>query len=403
MAFNSDIDISAFKAIDKESLQQLDNEFYAKYSSLPEEFNWIYRLHTDTPEIIRKKKYISKVKNQYLCGCCWAISCATAISDAFVIKDLVDWSPNISYTYALATYPQQQCSGGSSRILLEDIKNGHGISSDYCVDESWCLNNKDCVSKDSSQHFSVKNKEYLSSLIPDAGCYDGNKKHYMYKIDDVYSLTVSENLEVFEAQIKIKQHIMVRGPVVGGFLIMDNFPDGEFSKKNTGGIYFENSEFNPAKNFVLSIQKEEKILGSHSVVIVGWGMQKNVKFNKSIINIPFWFCRNSWGEHWGDNGYFKIAMYPFNKICQFSKKIKVIHNGIVKEVGGVTGFNVTKYPELVKLKSNRYYLSNYKKSKELYSMDENLIYGVQAKSKHNYVIIYIALFAAILFILKNYI
>jgi len=54
-------------------------------------------------------------------------------------------------------------------------------------------------------------------------------------------------------------------------------------------------------------------VGGHAIVIVGWGIEKNpitLKSNGKIIQTtPYWVCRNSWGESWGDKGYFKIAMY----------------------------------------------------------------------------------------------
>lgn len=368
MSFNIDIDISLFKSVDKEIIDEINLEFYKKYIKIPNEFNWAINYYEDDEEIIFKKKLISPVKNQYLCGCCWAIAAVTALSDAYVIRNLVKWSPNISYTYALSKYPQNKCSGGSSRILLEEIKTGDGVASDYCVDESWCLNNPFCLSNDSSQHFTTLNKELISSFIPKEGCYYGNKKHYIYTIEDVYSLSVTDNLKINQTQNLIKQHIMIRGPVVAGFLILDNFPSGEFTKINSG-IYFETLN---KENFNID---NEKILGSHSVVVLGWGIAKKIKYKNIITDVPYWFCRNSWGDHWGDNGYFKIAMFPFNKICQFSKKIKVVHNNIIKEVGGVTGFYVNQKPQLKKLKTNMMKTTNLLKHLSYYIMDENLIVG----------------------------
>jgi cathepsin B len=42
--------------------------------------------------------------------------------------------------------------------------------------------------------------------------------------------------------------------------------------------------------------KSEKY-GGHAVVIVGWGETETEKY---------WIVRNSWGNSWGDEGYFKI-------------------------------------------------------------------------------------------------
>ena len=38
---------------------------------------------------------------------------------------------------------------------------------------------------------------------------------------------------------------------------------------------------------------------THSVTIVGWGHDEN---------IDYWIVKNSWGDKWGDDGYFKVQM-----------------------------------------------------------------------------------------------
>ena len=38
-------------------------------------------------------------------------------------------------------------------------------------------------------------------------------------------------------------------------------------------------------------------LGSHAMLVVGYGIQNGE---------PFWLLKNSWGEHYGENGYIKI-------------------------------------------------------------------------------------------------
>ena len=38
-------------------------------------------------------------------------------------------------------------------------------------------------------------------------------------------------------------------------------------------------------------------MGPITVRIIGWGEEKGV---------PYWLCANSWNEHWGDKGLFKI-------------------------------------------------------------------------------------------------
>ena len=38
---------------------------------------------------------------------------------------------------------------------------------------------------------------------------------------------------------------------------------------------------------------------NHDVSIVGWGTDK-------VTGMKYWEVRNSWGQHWGEEGFFKI-------------------------------------------------------------------------------------------------
>lgn len=40
-----------------------------------------------------------------------------------------------------------------------------------------------------------------------------------------------------------------------------------------------------------------KLVGRHAVKIIGYGTENGVKY---------WLIANSWGERWGDGGFFKI-------------------------------------------------------------------------------------------------
>lgn len=55
-----------------------------------------------------------------------------------------------------------------------------------------------------------------------------------------------------------------------------------------GGIYLRRSDY---------------LLGVHSAKIVGWGVEEGTEY---------WIAANSWGPHWGENGYFRIKIGESN-------------------------------------------------------------------------------------------
>lgn len=335
---NTDIRFStilpSFKLSENIGLASID------HTKLPKNFNWRHNAG-------KKTDLISKPGNQLLCGSCWAISTAGIISDNHVISGTVDWYPNLSTTWSLSCYPQLQCKGGNPATLFQDIARD-GIVSDHCVDYSWCVNNKSCNGK-STLHFKEGEKTDLSSLLPSCGCYFPSSKHYLYSIEkpEVVSLGVG-GLNEDNFTNTIKKHIYHYGPVQGGFIVFKNFMHGVFSKIN-GGVYLENAVYdNGSLHFDSKQTSPENYIGAHAIAIIGWGVENNVIIdNKGTKkDIPYWYCRNSWTEKWGDNGYFKMAMYPYNKISQFDKIVTIETPQGTMKAGGIVMIKALKSPEL---------------------------------------------------------
>lgn len=79
----------------------------------------------------------------------------------------------------------------------------------------------------------------------------------------------------------IRAEIYKFGPVATGFMVHTDFLEWDGK-----GIYKYNGS-----------SKEQ---GGHAVVMVGWGTDQET-------GLDYWVCQNSWGDDWGDGGFFKIA------------------------------------------------------------------------------------------------
>ena len=304
---------------------------------VPIKFNWAVIDRNDDELIKSKKKLIALPTNQGSCGSCWSVAGSSIVGDNFVVSGLVDYKPNISATWALSCYSQQKCKGGNVSILFNDIAKS-GISDDKCVNYEWCSTDKICKDR-KNDNVDMSN---LDSKIPSCKCV-GNKNPTLYFIKSFPEfISVKPNLFGNDISQVIKQHIYVNGPVLGGLMIYENFMDGMFTKVNKG-IYLENGVYDSDKIFFSNNQiKSSKNMGGHAVCILGWGEEPIIIDNEGQIeNVPYWYCRNSWGREWGDNGYFKIAMYPWNKFSQLDKEI------IDDEYGKVGGIILTKAKNIV--------------------------------------------------------
>lgn len=293
-----------------------------KNQTLPDDFFW--------PDL---SDLFVPPRNQMLCGSCWAIAATDAISDSFVINELVDFQPTVSATMAMLCFPQGQCQGGNPAALLKEISDG-GIMSNRCLDYSWCASTS--CNGNSIHHFEEDFSAFLPSMC---GCFFAKNQHLMYTVNPNIVTFSVDILGLDECRRMTKMHILKFGIPIAGFIVLKNFMHGDFSKTN--GVYLERFNYDRGG---FSPVMESDTSGSHAVTVIGWGTQHDVVDEHGTkSSVPFWFCRNSWGISWGDGGYFKMAMYPFNEISQFEKRVRFA--GF--RCGGFVIFNVSEPPRLV--------------------------------------------------------
>uniref|UniRef100_A0A1I8BD56 Pept_C1 domain-containing protein n=1 Tax=Meloidogyne hapla TaxID=6305 RepID=A0A1I8BD56_MELHA len=102
-----------------------------------------------------------------------------------------------------------------------------------------------------------------------------------YTKDKNMATTVGRLIGDSATVMAIQKEIQTNGPVVAGFTVYSDL----MSYKS--GVYFKTP----------NAQKRE----GHAVVIIGWGTQ-----TCDGKKMDFWLIKNSWGEAFGEKGYFKM-------------------------------------------------------------------------------------------------
>jgi C1A family cysteine protease len=211
------------------------------------------------PKIFNKwVSYMNSPRNQGHCGSCYAVSTINMLEARMRIKYGIKERFSLDHVLNCSVY-NQGCSGGYSYLVLKFGSELEMIP-ERCSSTKTCSNtcNETNIEK---RIFKVENYKYLG------GSYG----------------QCSEEL--------LMEELMANGPIVVSFE-----PDYHFMLYKTG-IYKSLNEDNWVWH---NLQKPEWEKVDHSVTLVGWGYDEQLKEK-------YWLLLNSWGEQWGENGYFKMV------------------------------------------------------------------------------------------------
>jgi cathepsin X len=102
---------------------------------------------------------------------------------------------------------------------------------------------------------------------PGKGCF-AQDDYKVYQTDEYGPVSGEENM---------MQEIFQRGPIACGVAVPDALED------YTGGIFHDTTG--------------DMNIG-HDISVVGWGVENGTKY---------WTVRNSWGTHFGEEGFFRVV------------------------------------------------------------------------------------------------
>jgi len=228
-----------------EQPKKVTTKSVAGADGLPDFFDW---------RDYHGKNYITPIGDQMGCGSCWAFAAIASLEgsvNAFYNNPNIDL--DLSEQDLVSCFHGTGCDGIHD-YEIEEIFSSYfqntGVATEECF--SYTATNDDCNNK----------------------CL--NWQESAWKTLGYESVDLSANLQ--ERVNNIKQAIINHGPVEVGMMVYDDL------RSYDGGIYSRVSS---------------QFIFYHAVTIVGWG---------NYDGLDYWIVKNSWGNDWGEEGYFRIAV-----------------------------------------------------------------------------------------------
>lgn len=254
-----------------------------KYSgiALPEAFD----SETNWPKCA---KVIGDIRDQSMCGCCWAFAAAEAASDRMCIATNGEVAVSLSAQDVCFCASDDGCMGGDlitpwQYIGMQGVVTGGQFNGTGPFGYGMC---KDFSMPHCHHHGPQGNDPYPAEGTP--GCPSQKSARCTKKCDssakfphtdyntDAY--TYSGLIGTYPDVNSIKEAIYTAGPVEAAFTVYSDF------ENYVSGIYHATTT-------------EQK--GGHAIRIVGWGSEGGV---------DYWKVANSWNPYWGEKGYFRIRL-----------------------------------------------------------------------------------------------
>lgn len=235
--------------------------------SMPSDFTWCNK---------DGKSYCTMSRNQHIpqyCGSCWAHGAISALGDRIKIaRKAQGVDINLAVQHLLNCGGVGSCKGGTVdgpyQWLKGISKKGTGISYETANPYVAC-------SSDSSEGFCshVDTSCKAANVARTCGSFS-QEGGPCTGLGYFPNATITDYGSISGADAMMKE-IFHRGPISCGV------------------------DANPLLNYESGIIKTKGEGVDHVVSVVGWGTDSK--------DGMYWIVRNSWGEYWGEMGYFRVA------------------------------------------------------------------------------------------------
>eukprot|EP00241_Pyramimonas_parkeae_P018401 CAMPEP_0114309244 /NCGR_PEP_ID=MMETSP0059-20121206/18530_1 /TAXON_ID=36894 /ORGANISM="Pyramimonas parkeae, Strain CCMP726" /LENGTH=350 /DNA_ID=CAMNT_0001433023 /DNA_START=89 /DNA_END=1141 /DNA_ORIENTATION=- len=242
---------------------------YIESTALPKNFNW---------QNVNGTSYLTKMLNQHLpqyCGSCWAHGSMSALADRIKIaRNAQGPDANLAIQYILncGAGIAGSCHGGDAGGAYQFVKDSGHVPYDTCLMYEACSQEStegQCAHK-TAEAFTcspINTCRTCSTFTSSGG--------FCSEVDVYPNASIAEYGRVAGEQ-RMMAEVYARGPIACDVDAgpLDDYKGGIISGE---GVYHAN----------------------HVVSVVGWGYSE--KEQK-----PYWVVRNSWGEYWGEMGFFRV-------------------------------------------------------------------------------------------------
>jgi len=209
---------------------------------------------------VNGQSLVTKDLNQHIpqyCGSCWAHAAMSSLADRVKILRQGTWPDyNFAIQYILNCGQDMAgtCDGGYATGAFQFVQE-NGVPEDTCL--QYQASDYEC-----SAINTCRNCQGPSGM----GTCWAQTNYTLFWVDEYDSITGVDNMMA---------ELVARGPLAAGI-------DATVLETYTGGI--------------ITVTQPSDI--NHMVSIVGYGTENGT---------DYWLVRNSWGQYWGEQGWFRIV------------------------------------------------------------------------------------------------